>query len=198
MRIAGMILAAVESTRMGSPKPLLPWGDGTLIEYLVTQLYEGGASGVVVVLGHAADDVRHVLRGLDARIVVNPEYKQGRASSTRAGAAALPVYADGVMVVNVDQPRPAEVVRAVLDAHQRDGGLITVPTFEGQRGHPTVFGQQLFAEMVRVTEQNFGMREIMQRHRAEVRHIEVPSPWVVIDTNTPEEYERARALAAGQ
>lgn len=196
MRIAGLILAAGESTRMGSPKPLLPWNNGTLIEYLVSQLNAGGVSGVVVVLGHDADNVRNALRGVDCTIVVNPDYKQGRASSTRVGAAALPVYADGVMVMNVDQPRPASVIRAVREAHERDGGLITVPTYEGKRGHPNIFAQPLFAELVRVREETFGMREIMQRFRDQVKHVEVPSPWVLVDTNTPEEYERARALAA--
>ena len=193
MKVAGLLLAAGESTRMGSPKPLLPWGDKALVEYQVEQLLEGGASGVVVVIGHEADQVRAALRRWPVQVVQNPEYRQGRASSVRHGAAALPVYAEAAVVLNVDQPRPAEAVRGAIEGHQSGDSLITIPTYQGRGGHPTVFSQVLFPELTRVTEQNQGMREVVQRHAGRVRRVELGSPFVVLDMNTPEEYQAARA-----
>lgn len=193
VKVAALLLAAGESTRMGTPKPLLPWGGTTLVAYQVEQLLAGGVCAVVVVIGHEAERVRTALRGHAVRIVQNPEYRLGRASSVRHGVAALPVYAEAALVLNVDQPRPAEVVRGVIAGHQEHGDLISIPTYQGKRGHPTVFAGFLFPEMGRVTEQNQGLREVVQRHADRVHLMELGHPLVVQDMNTPEDYERVRA-----
>lgn len=194
MKVAALLLAAGESTRMGVPKPLLPWGDTTLVRYQVEQLKAAGATHVIVVVGHEAGAVRAVLEGSGAQVIQNPEYRQGRASSVRHGAAALPVYAEAAVILNVDQPRPSAVIRRAIQGHEAQGGLITIPTHAGRRGHPTVFSNVLFAEMVRATEQGQGLREIVQRHGAEIHHLELDSLFVTLDMNTPEEYETVKAL----
>ncbi|MBM2827272.1 MAG: nucleotidyltransferase family protein [Dehalococcoidia bacterium] len=197
MRLVALLMAAGESTRMGSPKPLLPWDNRTLVEYQISQLLEGGAERVIVVLGHAADVVRpHIPTG-QAEVVVNHRYREGRASSVRAGASAISEGVEAITILGVDQPRPSSVIRTVIDAHFREGAIITVPTYEGRRGHPTVFDGSLLQEMLNVSEENLGLREIMTRHATEITEVEVSSPLVLADLNTPNDYQRVKALITG-
>lgn len=196
MSIAALLLAAGESTRMGSPKPLLSWEGGTLIEYQVRQLQEAGAHPIIAVLGHAADQVQPVVEPLGATVVTNERYREGRASSVRAGVGAVPPDTEAVVVLSVDQPRPGPLIKEVIEAHRAAKALITMPSFRGRRGHPTVFSGKLLAEMSRVTEENLGLREVVTRHSGDVMTVEVESPLAVADVNTPEEYQRVKELFA--
>jgi CTP:molybdopterin cytidylyltransferase MocA len=194
---AAILLAAGESTRMGRPKALLPWGEARahsraplLIEYQVRELRAAGVDDVVAVLGHGADEVSAQVPP-EARVVVNEAYLQGRASSLRAGAAALPDSADPIVILSVDQPRPREVLAALLAAHAESGALVTLPTYEGRRGHPAVVGGALLAELRAATEEARGLRGVLAAHEAEVREVDLGTPAVRLDINTEEDYRRA-------
>src|SRR3989337_423109 len=138
MTVAAILLAGGESTRLGRPKPLLEWGVYTLIEYQLAQLKGPPLDRVVVVLGHGADDVLPYVRSAGAQAVVNELYAEGRASSLRVGAAALPDNTSAVLILNVDQPRPHDVISRLVDVHRHSGSLITIPTYEEKPGHPPV------------------------------------------------------------
>jgi molybdenum cofactor cytidylyltransferase len=204
---SAILLAAGESTRMGRPKALLPWRGGTLLEYQVAELRAAGVDDVVVVLGHGAEALRpHVPP--EARVVVNEAYRDGRASSLRAGAAALPDSAGPIVVLGVDQPRPREVVRRLLEAQARSGAPITVPVSDGHRGHPAVLSGALLPELRAATEEAQGLRGVIEAHAPEVHELpfillqhesmasepDLTALMVRIDINTLEEYEDARAL----
>jgi len=190
--VAAILLAAGESARMGDPKPLLPWGETTLIEYQLGELAASGLDDIVVVLGYEAERVRPLASAAGTRVVVNEGYRQGRASSLRVGAAAVPDDAEAVLVLNIDQPRPRALLRRLLGVHQESGALITVPTYEGRRGHPTVVAGALLGDLRAADEQSQGLRGLLQRHTQTVREVPFPTPLVLLDLNTPEEYERAR------
>jgi molybdenum cofactor cytidylyltransferase len=192
MTTAAILLAAGESARMGSPKALLPWGGVTLIEYQVRELAAAGIEDIVVVLGDAAEEVRGRVPPA-GRVVVNEAYREGRASSLRAGAAALPDSAGPVLVLNVDQPRPREVHLALLSAHQAGDALITLPVAEGRRGHPTVLAGALLPELRNVSEETQGLRRVVSAHRDETNEVEVSSGVVLVDINTPAGYREALA-----
>jgi molybdenum cofactor cytidylyltransferase len=176
---------------MGRPKALLPWRDTTLIEYQVRELRVAGIVRVVVVLGHDADAIRPYVEG--AEVVVNEAYGEGRASSLRAGAAALPDSADPIVVLSVDQPRPYRMTRKVIEAHIGDEGWITIPTYRGHRGHPVVLAGALLPELREASEEAQGLRGVIAAHEDAVREIEIDDEQVVLDINTPEEYEAALA-----
>ena len=173
---------------MGTPKPLLEWQGTTLIEYQIAQLRQAGAGDVVAVLGHGADDIRPLVTSAGARAVVNEGYREGRASSLRAGAYAID-DADTIVVISVDQPRFAGVTRRLLDAHPSG---ITVPSHSGRRGHPAVLDGSLLPELRAVDEATQGLRAVIDRHAAQVREVPFGSPDVLLDLNTPEDYKEAK------
>jgi len=193
MTVAAILLAGGESSRMGVAKPLLEWGGYTLIEYQLAQLKGPPIDRVVVVLGHRAEEVQPYVRRAGARAVINELYAEGRASSLRVGAAALPDDIAAVLVLNVDQPRPHDVIARVVDAHRRSGSLITIPTYGQRRGHPPVLAGSLLPELREVSEASQGLRAVIHRHAAEVREVAFDTEVVLLDLNEPQEYQKARA-----
>ena len=115
--ISAIVLAAGESTRMGRLKALVPWQGKTLIEYQVESLLDSGASEVVVVVGHLADQVSApVINNSGVIIANNPEYRRGKAGSVKAGLARLASADSEILVLAVDQPRPICVIQAIIDS----------------------------------------------------------------------------------
>ncbi len=191
--VVAILLAGGESSRMGTPKPLLGWGSSSLIEYQLSQLREAGADKLIVVLGHRADEVLPYVHRSEAQAIINELYAEGRASSVRVAAGALPENTNAIVVLNVDQPRPSWVIRRLLDEHRRNHALITVPTFESRRGHPVIFEGRLAPELREVREATEGMRAVMQAHEREILEVRFDTSVVVLDMNVPEEYEEAKA-----
>ena len=176
---------------MGSPKPLLRWRGITLVEHQVRILLEGGASEVVVVLGHRAGDVVPNLERTGARYVVNDRYAEGRTSSIKAGLAAISQDAEDVILIGVDQPRTSEIVARVIEAHLEAGALLTSPRHQGRGGHPLMFSVRLMPELRRISDENQGLREVFERHRADITEVHFHDPMVRLDLNTPEAYAGA-------
>ncbi len=191
-RAAAILLAAGESARMGRPKPLLVWGDETLVEYQVRQFRDAGCDPVIVVLGAHEDAVRPLVHRAGALALINELYAEGRASSVRVGAGALGEDVDRALVLNVDQPRPASVHTHLLAAASAANAAIAVPVHDGRRGHPVVFDRSLFPELREVREATEGMREVMQRHEADILEVPFDTVVVTLDMNRPEDYEAAR------
>ena len=191
--VRALLFAAGESRRMGTAKPLLPWRGQPLVAYQVTQLLAAGAAEVVVVTGYAAEQIAPLIDAAGGRAVENAAYRSGRASSVRAGALALADDTLAVITLNVDQPRPAALVRRVLEAHGRGTALITSPEQGGRRGHPTVFAGALLPELRTVAEETEGLRAILRRHADRRQSVSVDDPVIHLEFNTPDEYRLALA-----
>lgn len=188
--ISSIVLAAGASTRMGEPKALLDWGGEPLLAYQVRQLREAGVDEVIVVLGHHGDDIHRKLRGVDCRVMLNTRYFLGRASSLRLGAKAVDRDADTIVIVNVDQPRPAEFLRALIAAHD-PANAATRPSVGGQPGHPIVVSGRLREELLKAEEADEGLRGILHEHAGEMG--EFPADAIArVDVNTPDDYRSAR------
>ncbi len=190
MSIAAILLAAGESTRMDRLKQLLPWDGVPLIAWQAEQLRAAGCEDVIVVLGHAAEEIRAAVPP-QARIVVNDAYRQGRASSLRCGAEATPDDAEAVLVLSVDQPRPAWLSRRLIEHWQATRALVVSPRFTRGFGHPILLDGSLLPELRQVSEQTLGLRAVIDRHIASAESLPVANDAVNVDLNTPSEYEAA-------
>ncbi|MDP6102064.1 MAG: nucleotidyltransferase family protein [Dehalococcoidia bacterium] len=193
--ISAILLAAGESTRMGRLKALLPWQGVTLVEYQVQSLQRAGVAEVVMVVGHRGGEVEAPVKGMPGvTTVVNPDYKQGKTTSIKAGLRNISSSAVGILVLAVDQPRPAQVVESVIKAHLEQGALVTYPVYSGHGGHPIVFSASLLPKLLAITEGGQGLREVTLRHRESTYKLQVDSPIVTVDVNSPEDLQEALTL----
>lgn len=192
-----ILLAAGESSRMGRLKALLPWRGRTLIEHQMSALREGGADQVVVVLGHRADDLRPLLEGKDGvSWTLNPDYLQGKTTSIKAGLSALNCATlDVILMLNVDQPRDAADVARVLEVHRSHGYAVTVPEYRGKGGHPIALSVALLPELLEIDEDTQGIKAVVRRRPESVQRFPLDNPGILLDLNTPEQYQAAVASA---
>ncbi len=189
--ISAILLAAGMSTRMGQPKALLDWGGEPLITYHVRQLREAGAGEVIAVLGHRADEIHRQLRRAECRVMLNARYQMGRAGSLAIGAKAVDRDTQAIVVIGVDQPRPASVIRELIAAH-KPGSAATRPLADGHHGHPVIVAGRLRDELMAASEVEHGLQGILRRHADELAEYEADSI-CHLDLNTPEEYAAALA-----
>lgn len=189
---SAILLAAGESVRMGQSKALLPWLGSTLLEFQLDSLLASGVEEVVVVLGHEAERLRPLIEAKPSvRTALNTNYRSGRSSSVIAGVSALSSATDAVLILGVDQPREPILLKKLIQAHKQDKALITIPTYRRKRGHPPIFSKKLFQEILSISEKKAGLEEVVHRHVQDVHEMEVEHPSVLLDLNSPAEYEKA-------
>ncbi len=188
-----ILLAAGESSRMGQLKALLPWRDTTLLEYQLHSLLDAGVGRVIVVLGHDADRLKPLVDSADgASWTVNPDYLQGKTTSLKTGVAALAgQQVSDVLLLNVDQPRSADTVRTLLKRHLASSYRITIPTHGGKGGHPILIAAELIPELAEIEEESLGLKAVVRRHADATEQFELDDPSVLLDLNTPEQYQKA-------
>jgi CTP:molybdopterin cytidylyltransferase MocA/HD superfamily phosphodiesterase len=194
--LAGVVLAAGYSSRMGAFKPLLPLPGGRVVERCLDGLAAAGIMEVVVVTGHRAEEIEAALAGRACRLVRNPGFDQGMFSSVRAGVDALS-GAGAVMLWPVDVPlvRTATVA-ALVAAWAADArpGRVLVPAFRGRPGHPPIIGAGHFAGILNWSGER-GLRGYLDAAGGEER-LAVADEGVLLDLDTPQEYEAARRRLA--
>ena len=176
---------------MGKLKPLLDWFGAALVQRQVESLLEAGVDEVFVVTGYRAYEVNEAVSGDRVHRVLNPHYAQGKSTSVKAGLAALPDDTEAIVVLAADQPRPASLIRAVLQSHADNDALISCPRFEGRGGHPLVFSSALVVELDGISEDTQGLRQVVRSHSQEINWVEMDTPLARLDLNTPEAYEAA-------
>lgn len=197
MRTAALLLAAGESRRMGQLKALLPWQGTTLLSHQLDALHTAGIGRLMVVLGHRAAELQEVLQLEKAgrpsvEWVVNPDYRQGKTTSIKAGLRALSAYnPQTILILNVDQPRSAETLDYLLRQHRAAAALITQPVYRGKSGHPVIVDAALMDDLRGITEETQGLRVVMERHNGFIQQVEVDTQEALWDLNTPEEYRAA-------
>ena len=192
-----VLLAAGESRRMGQLKALLPWQGDTLLGCQVSSLLQAGIHQVVVVLGHKQDRLLPLLEGQDRVFpVFNPDYLAGKTTSIKIGIEAAlhsrqTADAQTLVLLNVDQPRSSETISTLLSKHESSDCLITIPVFQGKGGHPIIFDCSLLPELLEIAESSQGIRAVVRKHKERMQRVEMDTPEVLWDLNTPEQYRAA-------
>jgi molybdenum cofactor cytidylyltransferase len=188
--ISAILLAAGESKRMGRPKQLLEWEGKTLLRHSLESLIASAADETILVLGHEAGRIRASLPELPIKIVTNPDYRQGMASSLRQGLLAMDPRSEAFLVLLADQPGIGpEIINTLIRAfHQADPerGIVR-PVYRDRPGHPVLIGVQYRQEAMELRG-DVGARPILLNHPEDILEIAVDQDAILRDIDTPEEY----------
>ncbi len=192
MRVAAVVLAAGKSERMGLNKLLLKVGGRGILDRLFDALHSSEMDEVLVVLGHRPQDIRPIAEAHNARVVINTDYEEGMTSSFKAGLRH--VYADAAFLFLGDQlGLEAELLDRMTATMECDqDALIVSPVHRGRRGHPVLFRNSLFPEILSLSPGET-VRDVVLRHEASHRLVE-GDLWCTLDIDTPEDFEEARRL----
>jgi molybdenum cofactor cytidylyltransferase len=197
--IAALVLGAGRSSRMGGPNKLLAEIAGRpLVRIVVEEVLASRARPVIVVTGHQRERVEGALSSLPVQFVHNQDFADGLGSSLRAGIAALPARADGVIVCLGDMPQvDAAIIDRLVGAIDPDKGtLIAVPTIDGKRGNPVVWSRRFFHELMAV-EGDIGARHLIGHYSEAVIEVPLTGTAALTDIDTPEALEAVRAELEG-
>jgi len=189
--IAGVILAAGTGSRFGStnPKLVASFRGRPVVEHVVAAMVASPVDALVVVLGHRADEIESSCDLQGARVVRNPDYETGQASSVRAGLRSVPDMSEAAVVALGDQPgiTPA-VVTALIEGYRRHLLPFTVPTYQGRRGNPVLISRAVFNKVMSL-DGDVGARAIMERQPRWVTEVPADALADPRDIDTPEDLE---------
>jgi molybdenum cofactor cytidylyltransferase len=194
-RIAAIVLAAGRSTRMGAINKLIAEiGGKPLVRIAAEQALASRAAPVIVVTGHEREKVEAALAGLPVRFAHNAGYAEGLGSSLRAGIAAVPKEADGVIVCLGDMPQvDAQLIDKLLAAFDPEkGALVVVPSIGGRRGNPVVWARRFFADLMTV-QGDIGARHLISSYPEAVVEVPVAGDAALTDVDTPESLSAVKA-----
>jgi CTP:molybdopterin cytidylyltransferase MocA/xanthine/CO dehydrogenase XdhC/CoxF family maturation factor len=187
-RIAGIVLAAGTSSRMGHNKLIAPLNGKPMVRHVVEAARAARLDPIIVVTGHDAPAVRAALAGASVDFVQNDAFADGLSTSLWAGIGAVPEDCSGAMVLLGDMPRiDASLIDRLRAAFQpAQGRAICVATANGERGHPVLWARQFFAEMAEL-KGDVGARSLMSVHADQVWEIEVGDASPLADIDTPQD-----------
>jgi molybdenum cofactor cytidylyltransferase len=196
--VAGVVLAAGSSTRMGRNKLLFDLDGEPVVRRAVRQAAAAGLDPVIAVVGYEANLVRRELDGLDPPcvIVVNPDYERGINSSLKTGIAAVPASAVGAVVMLADMPLvTTEMIATLITRYRAGTAPLVISDYDGVNAPPMLYDRVLFEEL-RVMEGEGCGRQVVRRHQSEAEVVAWPVT-ALTDLDVPGDYERIRSLAAG-
>jgi molybdenum cofactor cytidylyltransferase len=189
--LAAIILSAGASSRMGRPKALLPYREGTFLEHLVQVTRHPRIGLTRVVLGAGAEEIRTIAKLDPSVVVLNSNWEQGQLSSIREGIRSLEeIETDGIVLCPVDHPLvSARLVDELIDHFYGNASAnaksIVLPTYQGRRGHPVIFSSALYGELLAApTEQ--GARAVVWAHAGDVLEVPTDEEGIVLNINDPD------------
>lgn len=176
---------------MGRPKPLCLFGERPALELVLDACGRAGLIRIVV-LGHAADEIRAGVTFGGAIVVDNPDFAKGQTSSLQAGLRALPPQVEAFLVYPADHPliTADEITPLVLEyRRRRKERQIFIPSYNLKRGHPVLFDGSMREELLNLPPDT-PARRVVDLHPGRIAYVEIPTAAILLDMDTPEDYAR--------
>ena len=192
-RVTGLVLAAGGSSRLGQPKQLLPFGDGTLLDRTLATARACEFDQVICVIGGGViDQIRATVDLSGADVVENHDYGEGCASSIAKALEAVDPESELLVLLLGDQPGvTAQTVRALLDG--RCDAPLALCGYDNGRGHPFAFAGRFFPELAALHGDK-GVWKLQDRYEDELAEVRIPGP-VPLDVDTWEDYQAVQSFA---
>jgi xanthine dehydrogenase accessory factor len=187
--VTAIILGAGESSRMGKPKLLLPFGDSTMIGTVISQVLASSVQHLIVLLGARYESHHKAIRHYPVQIVQNMDYRAGMLSSVKCGLEHIPDATDAVMVLLGDQPMVASAeMDRLIESYSSSDQEIVVATHGQKRGHPILFGRDLISEIMELPAEA-SLRDLLQNHPSGILEMQTTSEGILRDIDTEKDYQ---------
>ena len=176
--IAGIVLAAGQSSRLGRPKQLLPVHGEPLIRHTLRRVLASSLDQVILVVGHEADLVRDAVAGLPVECVFNPDSAAGQSTSVRAGLAALSPEIESAVFILGDQPGvDPKVIDSLIASWRTSRPPVVAPRYEDRMGNPVLFDRRVFTKLAAL-EGDSGARLVVRAYHdsGELQLVPVAGP----------------------
>jgi molybdenum cofactor cytidylyltransferase len=174
---------------MGRSKQLLLLGHSPVIRHSLDGIVASGMRDIVVVLGADHDGTAAAIHGMPVRTVVNADPRSDMAGSVRLGLRQVDQASTGVLICLADHPLvSSETIVGLVNAHCSSPDNILIPLYHGRRGHPTLFPQKAIEDIFSMET----LRDVIASRSGSVRAVDVDDEGVVLDLDTPEDYERIK------
>ncbi|MBM3238678.1 nucleotidyltransferase family protein [Candidatus Poribacteria bacterium] len=213
--ISSIILAAGESRRVGKLKQLLPFGNSTIIETVIDTLLSAKLDEVIVILGHAAEKITEKIKHKPVKIICNSDYKRGMLTSVQCGVLAVNKITDGsafdpdrvgagksrdgFLIALVDQPfLTPNLINNLIEEFYRTDKCIVLPTYKERRGHPVIFDIKYASEILALSEDSEGLREVIRKHQDDIHKVPVNTDSIIRDIDYWEDYIRETNILDSQ
>ena len=194
--VAGIILAAGSSRRMGRLKQMLPFQGKSLLAHTIEKGLAADLSPLILVLGHKADQIKERISKYPIDVIINPIFSDGMASSICTGLNHLTAIRkdsdtpSGAVFLLADQPLvTVETIQTISEKGRTCPGKIIIPVMDGRRGNPVYFDNCFFTAMTHL-EGDIGGRALFTRFAHAVEELPVTDPGIFLDIDTPKAYEQ--------
>lgn len=189
--LAAVILSGGASSRMGSPKALLPYQGRPFLEHLLKITIHPEIGARRVVLGADAESIAKAIPLKANEMIINSQWEKGQLSSIQAAVRKLPAGTEGMLLLLIDHPLISSLLVGELIAQfHKSRKPIVLPVYEGRRGHPVIFSASLYPELLRAPAET-GARAVVWAHADEVEELPTNEEGCVLNLNDPETLNRA-------
>ena len=193
--IAALILAAGQSRRMGQPKMPLAWGQRTVLGQVIHIFKAADIEEVLVVTGGDKSLVEQIAEAGGARTAYNAEYAtEEMLGSLQAGLRAMGPEVQAILMALGDQPQMLEnTVRLIVDVYAKRSLAVAliVPSYQMRRGHPWLVGRPLWDGILAMRSPKTS-RDFLHEHAQVITYVDVDTPTILQDVDTPEDYLKSR------
>lgn len=189
---AAVVLAAGLSSRMGTPKQLLPFGKSTVLGSVIENLQTARVDRIIIVLGHEAEKVRESVKNANVEFVLNLDYVLGMFSSVQAGLRALTPETDVFLICLGDQPSiRGETIRSLIDKFPNCGKGIGIPFTQNDQGHP-LFVSGKYLNELQLMASTLTLKHFLSAHSSDIAQLPVEDAAILRDIDTRADYETER------